>query len=173
LTTFLGAHSRIGAGRIDERDHRRAELGGKLHEPEGLPVAFGMRHAEVARDILPCVPSFLMSDHHDWLALEARKAPDDRLIVAEHAIAVQLDEVLEQQLVEIERMGSLGVSRDLGTLPGGQVTVDLLLELAEPSLEPCDLRASSRRLVTRTQGQDAVLELEERLLEVKLVLHTR
>ena len=114
----------IGAGRVDERDDGLAELGRELHQPERLAVALGVRHAEVARDVLAGVAPLLVADHHHRLAVEAGEAAHDRLVVAEDAVAVQLDAVLEQQADEVERVRALRVPGDLGALPGGQARVD-------------------------------------------------
>ena len=57
-----------------------------------------------------------ISDHR--LAVEAREAADDGLVVAVDAVAVQLDPVLEEQSHEVEGVRALRVARDLGALPG-------------------------------------------------------
>ena len=46
---------------------------------------------------------------------------DDRLVVADGAVAVQLDELLEDQLEVVAGLRALLVPRDLDDLPGVEV----------------------------------------------------
>src|SRR4029453_12382711 len=75
LPALLGAEPRIGPGRVDERDDGLAELLRHVHQPERLAIALGVRHPEVARDLLARVAALLVADHHDALLLEAREPP--------------------------------------------------------------------------------------------------
>ena len=95
LAALLGAESGPGARRVDERDHRHVELLGELHQAERLAVALGVRHAEVALQVLLRVAAALVADHHHRVAVEPRPAAHDRRVVAEEPVAVQLDEVGE------------------------------------------------------------------------------
>ena len=134
---------------------RRAELLRELHEPERLPVPLGVRHAEVARDVLAGIPPLLVADDDHGRAVEAREAADDGLVVAVDPIAVQLHPVLEEQSHEIERVRALRVPRDLGALPGRQAPVDLLLEPSEAVLEARDLVAGAPRILGRPELDEA------------------
>ena len=91
---------------------------GELHEAERLAVALGVRHAEVARDVLAGVAPLLVADDDHGRAVEAREAADDGLVVAVDPIAVQLHPVLEEQADEVEGVRALRVPGDLGALPG-------------------------------------------------------
>src|SRR5438067_1810177 len=126
LAALLGAQPRIGAGRVDEREDGLAELRGQLHEAQGLAIALGVRHPEVARDLLARVAPLLVTDHDHRLPIEAREAADDGRIVAEQAVAVQLGEFLQQQLAPVARVGTLGVPRQLRALPGREAGVRAL-----------------------------------------------
>ena len=64
LAALLGADAGIGARRVDEREHRQAELLGQLHQAQRLAVALGPRHAEVARRALLGVAALLVAEHH-------------------------------------------------------------------------------------------------------------
>jgi hypothetical protein len=173
LAALLGAHARVGAGRVDEGHHRLAELGGHVHETLGLAIALGVRHAEVPGDLLPGVPPLLVSDEDDRAALEAREAGDDGRVVAEAAVAVHLGELVEEQPAPVARVRPLGVAGELGALPGGQVGVGPLAEAGQAILEPGDLVAGAGRIAFGLQSGDARLELQQRLLEVKGVRHDR
>ena len=131
-----------------------------------------MRHPEVARDLFPGVPALLVADHDDPLPFEARQPGDDRRVVAEDTIAVELDEVFEQQLEEVARVRALRMARQLRTLPGRQAGVGLLAEAREPVLELGDLVARPGPVRVALEGGDPVLDLEERQLEIKRVRHS-
>src|SRR6185437_11613319 len=87
LTAFLRADPRIGAGRVDERDHRNAETVGHLHQPRRLAVALWARHAEIVPDAAFGVGALFLAENADAVAAEAAEAADDCLVVAEFAVA--------------------------------------------------------------------------------------
>ena len=59
-----------------------------------------------------------MADDHDRAAIERGETAHDRGIVGEQAVAVQFEEVRERQLQIVERVGPLGMPRQLHALPG-------------------------------------------------------
>jgi hypothetical protein len=59
-------------------------------------------------------------------ALEARQAADDGGVVAEQAVAVQLEEVVEAAACTSRACRALGMARQLRALPGGQAGVGAL-----------------------------------------------
>src|SRR5919204_376420 len=89
------------------------------------------------------------------------------------AIAVQLDEVVEEQLAPVARVRALGMARQQRALPGGQAGVGALAQARQPLLEPRDLVAHARGVVHGLERGDARLQLQQRLLEVKRVRHAR
>ena len=102
------------------------------------------------------------------MPVERPEAADDRGIVGEAAIAVQLDEVGHQALDVVERVGAGGVSRELHLLPGRQLGEDLLLQLAGASFEQRDLRAQLGGAAAHPdQLFDLSFELDHRALEVE------
>jgi hypothetical protein len=113
----------------DEGEDRQAEFLGNLHQAHRLAVAFRFRHAEVAHRALFGVAALLVADDHAGLAVEAREAADDRLVVGEGAVAVQLMEVGEDIVHVIHRVRTLRVARDLRHLPWRQLGVDVFREL--------------------------------------------
>jgi hypothetical protein len=159
----------IRAGRVDEAEHRQAELLGELHQPERLAVALGPRHAEVAQRPLLGVAPLLVAEHHARLAVEAGQAADDRLVVGEGAVAVQLLVVGEDLGDVVERVGPLRMARDLRHLPRRQAGIDVLGEEQALLAQPVDLLGDvDRRLVLHVaQLVDLGLELGDRLLEVE------
>ena len=129
-----------------------------------------MRHPEVPRDLLARLPPLLVPDDHHALVLEAGEAGHDRRIVAEEPVAVELEEVLEQQLAEVTRVRAAGMARELGGLPRGEAGEHLLAQTLEPLLELSDLFALGR-IVECLQLGDARLKLEERLFELERLRH--
>jgi len=113
-----------------------------------------------------------MADHDDAPPLEPGQAADDRGVVAVHAVAVELDEVVEQELEEVARVRPLRVARELGALPGRQARVGLLPKPREPILELGDLLARLLCGLLSLEARDADLDLDEGLLEVKRVRHS-
>jgi hypothetical protein len=85
---------------------------------------------------------------------------------------VELDEVVEEKLEEIARVRPLRVPRELRALPGRQARVGLLSQPDEPILELDDLLARLLRGLLNLKAGDAVLDLDEGLLEVKRVRHS-
>ncbi len=114
-----------------------------------------------------------MAEHYHRLTIEPTEPPHDRLVVAEHAVTVELDELLDQQPNVVERARALGMARELCPLPGRERGVSPLAEPGQALLETRDLVPPGVRPAIRPQLGDAVLELEERLLEVKRVGHIR
>src|SRR5437660_461677 len=139
LAALLGPDARVGAGRVDQGEDRLAELLGEPQEAERLAVSLGVGHAEVPRDLLARVTALLVTDDDDPLPVEACEAADDRGVVAVEPVAVELDEVLEEEPDEVTRVGALGVAGELRSLPGRQTGVGLPARPQELVLELGDL----------------------------------
>src|SRR5216684_1187369 len=95
-----------------------------------------------------------------------------RAVASVEPVAVELDEVLEEELDEVARVRAPGVAGELRPLPGRQARVGLLALSQEPLLELRDLVADPRRVLFGLERRDPVLQLEQRCLEVKRVRHT-
>jgi hypothetical protein len=106
--------------RIDEGDHRNAELLAELHQPEGLAVALGMGHPKVPHQVLFRVAPLLVPEDDDGAILEAGDAADDRAVVGEGPIAVKLEEVREEHRDVVEEVGAAGMPGELDPLPRRQ-----------------------------------------------------
>ena len=117
LAALLGVDAGIGAGGVEEGDDRAAELAGDLHGAEGLAIALGLGHAEVAEELLFGVAALLLADEHDGAAFELRHAGDDGGIVGEGAVAVDLLEIGQQALDVVEGVRALGVAGELNSTP--------------------------------------------------------
>ena len=84
-----------------------------------------MRHPEVARDVLLGRRALLLADDDDRPAVEIRDPADDRGIVTEAAIAMQLVEAIEDTPDDVERVRALDVARGLHRLPGAHARREL------------------------------------------------
>src|SRR5207237_6608249 len=71
LPALLRRDARVRALGVDERDDGASEPLRKLEQADGLPVAFGTRHAEVPRDPLALRPAALLADDDDRVAAKA------------------------------------------------------------------------------------------------------
>ena len=96
----------------------------ELHEAHRLAVALGVRHAEVAPHVLLGVGALLLADHDHAPALDPREARDDRLVVAEQPVAVELDELVGDLGDELEGPRAAQVARELDAGPDDGLLVD-------------------------------------------------
>src|SRR6266540_1541248 len=94
-----------------------------------LAIAFRPRHAEIVLEPALGRGALLVADHADALAAEPAEAADDRVILAEFAVAGERREVGHQGVDVIERMRPLGMAGDLGLLPRGELGVEVLERL--------------------------------------------
>ena len=85
---------------------------------------------------------------------------------------MELDEVFEQELEEVARVRTLRVARQLRALPGRQARVGLLAKARQAVLELRNLVARLGHILVGLEGRNAVLQLEQRLLEIKRVRHS-
>ena len=136
---------------------------GELHHPHGLPVPLGIRHPEVPVRALADVPPLLVSNEHDRAPVEAGKARDDRRIVGERAVSVQLDEVVADPLHVVERVGTILMACELDRVP------DLVLtrlggNAFELALQPGHLARDADAAQERK-----LAELGQPLLELQLL----
>jgi hypothetical protein len=169
LAALFGAESGPGAGRVDEGQYGHVELLRELHETQRLAIPLGVRHPEVAPEILLRVPPALVADDHHRLTIESRPAPDDGCVLAIETIAVQLDEVGEDRPEIIVGEGTLVGASDLHPLQRREVPVDLLAQLRDATLQGSDfLRDVKLALVGELlQLVDLLFQLENRLFEVQ------
>ena len=139
LPVLLSVNAGVSARGINKRDDRETELLGKLHQAKGLPVPFGVCHAEVAVRTALDVAALLMPDHHHGVAAETRETADNRRIIAVAAITMQLIEIGEHHPDVVERIRAVRVAGHLGNLQRGQFRVGLLQKLGRLLLETVDL----------------------------------
>jgi orotidine-5'-phosphate decarboxylase len=66
-----------------------------------------------------------MADHHARLAVEARQAANDGMVVRVTAVTMQFLEVGENQVDVVQGIGPLRMPRDQGALPRRELGVDL------------------------------------------------
>ena len=88
--------------------------------------------------------SLLMTHEHDFDVIQTSESRDDRLVVSEGAVAVQLEELIEDQIQIIAGLGTLLVSRDLDNLPGIEAGIDRTLEGGKLASQPTNLFGNRR-----------------------------
>src|SRR5690606_12137662 len=119
-------------------------------------------------EVLLGVAALLMAEHQDLPRVEARDAADDRRVVVEAAIAVQLREVLGEEPHVVEHVRAPRVPRELHLLLRRELREDLLLELARLLVELADLgREVDGRGRQPAELGDLLLELDDRPLELE------
>ena len=167
----LGLDAGVGAGGVDEGKDGQAELLGEFHQAEGLAVALGLGHAEIADDVLLGVPTLLLGNDHDGAALEEGGATDQCPVVVKLAVAVELLKVGAEGADVVEGVGALGVAGDLHALPRGEVGVDVPLGDLDLFLDGGQL-AGHVDVVLKgllVQGFELLLEFAEWFLELEQV----
>ena len=136
---LLAGDAREGSRSVDQRDDRHVGLVGQLHQAHRLAVALGARPAEVAVDVRFHVAPLLGADDHDRFALELRETADNRFVVAETAVAGELDEIREEMVDVVERVRAFRVAGELNPLPRRQLAVNLLHGLVHALGQRIDL----------------------------------
>jgi len=75
-----------------------------------IRIAFGVRQPEVAADVFLGVLALLETDDRDPPARDHRQSGHDRGVVAEAAVAVELDELVGHELEQFQRVRPLEVA---------------------------------------------------------------
>ncbi len=86
-------------------------------EAHRLAVSLGIGHPEVALNVLLGRRPLLLADDHDRPAAELGDATDDRRVIAERAVSMQLLKALEDAVDDVERVRARDVPRELDRLP--------------------------------------------------------
>ena len=149
----------------------RENFSRQLHHAQRLAVALGLRVAEVAENLLLRVAALLVPDDRDRLPLVVGEAGDDRVIVGEAAIAVQLVEVGEQPLDVVERVRPVRVPRHQHALPRRQGLEDLGADLVGAPPQRLDRLLALRRLRQHAEGFDLLQQDADRFFEFEQFSH--
>ena len=115
-----------------------------------------------------------MADQHHRAALEAAHAAEDRLVLAEIAVAGKRGEVLDQPLDIVFEVRPLGVTGDLRLLPGGELGISLFQCLPRFRFELRKLLLDRHRTLLggeRLQLGDPAFKLGNRLFEIEIGAH--
>ena len=168
LAAFLSSHAGIGAGGVDQADHRQPVFGRQLHLAHRLAIALRMGAPEMAGLPFGEGLALLVADHHHLVLVELGEPGQHRRIVAEGFVAVEFHELVEYEVEVIAGLGPVGMSRDQYGLPGIERSEDLLLDLHEFPLQPSGL------LLLTPQGRgfergDPILDLVDRLFQRQAV----
>src|SRR5207247_5889473 len=93
-------------------------------------IIFRMRAGQFPHFVFLGVASFLVSDNHAALPAEHGEAAWHGSVIGKTAVAVQFSPICETSFDVIERERPLHMPRDLNTLPGGKVAVNLASRVA-------------------------------------------
>jgi hypothetical protein len=85
------------------------------------------------------VVALLLADQHHRLVPEPRRTADDRLVVAEAAVAAERNELAEQMALILEKMRAERMAGNLRLLPGRQRGIEIGEALGRLALELADL----------------------------------
>ncbi|CDN45526.1 hypothetical protein BN871_HW_00060 [Paenibacillus sp. P22] len=173
LAAFLGRIAGISAFRVDEGDDRPLELVGLLHQPQRLAEALRMGTAEEAGDVVLCILAALMADDRHRHSVQLGQAADDRQIVREQPVAVQLQEIREDVMDEVERGRTLMVAGQMHLLGRAELAVHLVLQLLAAGFQTGDLvgEVDARILAEPFQLLDFAAKVAERLLKRQFRRH--
>ncbi len=85
------------------------------------------------------VVALFLTDHHHRLALEAAQPSNDRLVVAVLAVALQLDELVDQAVDVVHEVRAFGMAGHFRLLPGREVGVGVAAEVLDLDLQRGDV----------------------------------
>ena len=124
---------------------------------------------EIAHHVFFRVAPFLVSDNHTALLAKHGKTARHGLVIGKTAITVQFSPVFKTSFDVIEREWPLHMPRDLDTLPGSQVAVNLAAGLAELCLNCTDRRVKIDIVLVGMSLQilQTPLQFEDRFFEIE------
>ena len=169
MTALLTAEARVGARRIHQSHDRETEFLGELHLEQRLAVTLGVGATEVGSDLLGDRLSLVVPDEHALHRTDSRETRDDRGIVAECAIAVELAEVAANHRHVVDGLRTKRMPGDTHRLPRLEVFVNLLEQALAGRVELRELAGVAVRVWALLDRVDLTLNLKNRILEVELV----
>ena len=173
LTALLRPHAGVGAGRVDQRQHRHLETLREPQQPRCLAVALRVGHAEVVRDPALGIGAFLLADDHGGVAAEAPQPADDCTVLAEDAVARERQEVGDEAQNVIGAVRPQLVAGDLRLLPGGEAAVGLPEQAVDLAFEARNLVEHVDAAVVAEMAKllELALDLRDRLLKIEVTGH--
>src|SRR5438067_5141574 len=139
LASLFGPQTGVSSGGVDKSEDGAPEFFGKLHSANCFAVAFRIRHAEIAIDLLLGVAGLLMANDQPVVAVEAGHAAHDGGVIGKPAIAVNLAPIGEDAFDIVESVRTLDVPGKLGLAPGIHVGVDLFAKGVDSLAQLMDL----------------------------------
>jgi hypothetical protein len=119
-------------------------------------------------NILFDIAPLLVADSHHGASLEARQQSDEGGVVGVCSISVNFKEVFEHQRGQIQKIGPIGMTGDLGSLPGGEVFENVALEMLDFSLElPQFLLVGAAIPTAEPELLELMFQLDYRFLKIQ------
>src|SRR3989304_7672737 len=91
LAPLLRPYTRIGPRGVYQGDQGFPEFLGQSHQPVGLAVTLGLRHAEISFDPLPYILALLVSDDHHRAFTEFAHPTHNCGILTERAVSMKFN----------------------------------------------------------------------------------
>ena len=147
------------------------ELFGELHDTERLAISLRIGHAEITADALVVVTALLLTDHRHRNAVELGKTGNHGGILAGEPVSVEFGEIGEHHGNIVQRIGTMGVTGDLYTLPTGEFPVYIAAETGFLFLQTADFGMRVFRVPFRPflHLANLLTQLTQRLFKVKQV----
>ena len=119
------------------------------------------------------VGSLFLAHHGNGLAAKAGEAGDDRVVLAETAVAGQRGEIREQPVDVVQAVRPVGMARDLHLLPGRERAVEIAQHIGRALLHACDFvgEIDGAILVELFQLDDPAVQILKRLFEIEVIVH--
>ncbi len=168
-SAFLGPDTGIGAGRVDEAQHRQVEPVGEVHQPDGLAIALGSGHPEIVLQAGLDIMALLMADDRDGTAAKPAEAAQQGRILAEQPVAGQRHEIVDQPVDIMRGVRTVGMAGHLHLLPGGELLVALPQQTIGLRLQLGDLVGNVDLAIGGDVAQflDLAFEFGDRFFEVQ------
>src|SRR5262249_35116779 len=116
--------------------------------------------------------AFLVADDHDRPVIEAGEAADNSSVVAERPVSVEFEKAVENLTNIVESAGALGMSGELGSLPGGQFPVEFMLQLGQLHSQLANFVLDAGFPIPRSREfLDLFLDFTKRLFKLKVIAH--
>src|SRR5512139_1923938 len=93
LSSLLSLEAGEGSGGVQQGDDGPVEFRCQFHQAERLSVPLGVWHAEIPSDVRLRVSPLLVTEDEHAITAQSSEAANDRLVVADAAVAVKLDEI--------------------------------------------------------------------------------
>ena len=119
-SSLFGPRARVCAGRVDQRDDRKVELGSMLGQAYRFAIALRVHHPPIPGHPLFEAAALLMAEEHRGPPVPGAHPAGQRGVIAGDPVAVHLHEVRRHPLYVVEGVRPVGMPGKLHHLPDGE-----------------------------------------------------